>query len=1233
MASTCVDYNQTADDHQTLLVLIRHTGSQLPNQSFNHAYDKISRVDRIYVQGQKRNITIKYRKIYSSDFNSWGDFQSHRKVLGLVTIGKCSNHEEFGDLFSSYKSIKEEYASTIINSRLIVFGMNTDGSPIEKAQVDTNGNNENGGLIEGNTNCSNPDNCRTKCSCLNTTKEQDASLTPKVITPNVLETLDERVERETSDNVFTSPTDTAVTSNRSESFSSLKTEEKRPHSNSLTKESTGSEIVFYPNLETSGDLEERMKEFVTSLYFVLEGKRLDRSFERNDKMTLLCAPFEKKDYVGVDTDTKSFKKKCMGRLRKHLGDLCLQAAMPGEAILHYNTALDLLRSVNDFLWMGGCYEGLACSSVILGYPRVLPIGLKRNLSFQANSSSSISEIKSRTGSSYANGLDILPDSVSTAGVNIDDVVEKYKEAITLYSKFKNAAVIEMEACLKACRFLILQNKYLQASDFLQNVVYINPSSLEDDRIQRYITLSSLYSQIGFKRKAAFFRRVCGMHCVAPDSSPSWSQCYELLLQCLEGYLLSVNPKEIDRDHPSGWPVLQYRVLHELVYSARRMSNPQIAVRHMTLLVDIMLPHLSVSDQREAIMGLSTLTQKCPGNPQPIALDSGLILPPVPLLSLPTVRSFRLLPPSPHLQASKIDKSDVDSSPAVFIYSPFLSSTKKCNESKPDFKWVAGDICEANVQLVNPLADELKIFYMGLWTSDVDTEIFPASPVIPQDSGVMNIKLMVKPKAPGNLKVLGYTTVVCGVKSNCRLRDLVNLTPPMSEIVIEVIPPLPQLNLSCSLPKSTVFGAVSGADIVATGSAVLFAGQSTECIVTIQNISESPIEMLTVSLTTKSDVQGTVNRMLTWSQENIQSQLPLLPKHQLCFSLCINGDSDFLIPVEQPARSPMSQSSRRRSESVDQKDKTMDAVLSLQYSGGEGLKAGYKRQCSLALNLDILPSIYITQWDVHHIDSSTECRLCLDLLNISSHQIDVTFDTDKKIILEPQQMRRICMNVPRLDPEQISSSRAQIDHVPLHYRNKVLPDRYSEILANYVDIRWSMPAAKSCGKVGIEYIKWKPDQLFLLLTPNVRWEVQLNKKVFLSTSKFKFNVGEVVDVEVLLENTTGQDKGNSSLSIEASQSIDNGDLSMDDSSVSVIGCSALFIPQISANSVVRHSCSFIFFSPGWYFITIVCRQLNTCKVNEVHAEDSAQSGPRTAAASARLNSDWKCTVPVKFEIGR
>lgn len=50
---------------------------------------------------------------------------------------------------------------------------------------------------------------------------------------------------------------------------------------------------------------------------------------------------------------RSFRKKCQGRLRKHLADLCLQAGLPGEAILHYETAIDILRPVNDALWIGG----------------------------------------------------------------------------------------------------------------------------------------------------------------------------------------------------------------------------------------------------------------------------------------------------------------------------------------------------------------------------------------------------------------------------------------------------------------------------------------------------------------------------------------------------------------------------------------------------------------------------------------------------------------------------------------------------------------------------------------------------------------------------------------------------------------------------------------------------------------------------------------------------------------
>lgn len=40
-------------------------------------------------------------------------------------------------------------------------------------------------------------------------------------------------------------------------------------------------------------------------------------------------------------------------MRKHVGDLCLQAGMLQDALVHYHMAVELLRAVNDFLWLGG----------------------------------------------------------------------------------------------------------------------------------------------------------------------------------------------------------------------------------------------------------------------------------------------------------------------------------------------------------------------------------------------------------------------------------------------------------------------------------------------------------------------------------------------------------------------------------------------------------------------------------------------------------------------------------------------------------------------------------------------------------------------------------------------------------------------------------------------------------------------------------------------------------------
>lgn len=50
---------------------------------------------------------------------------------------------------------------------------------------------------------------------------------------------------------------------------------------------------------------------------------------------------------------RHYKKRCQGRMRKHVGDLCLQAGMLQDALVHYHMAVELLRGVNDFLWLGG----------------------------------------------------------------------------------------------------------------------------------------------------------------------------------------------------------------------------------------------------------------------------------------------------------------------------------------------------------------------------------------------------------------------------------------------------------------------------------------------------------------------------------------------------------------------------------------------------------------------------------------------------------------------------------------------------------------------------------------------------------------------------------------------------------------------------------------------------------------------------------------------------------------
>lgn len=52
--------------------------------------------------------------------------------------------------------------------------------------------------------------------------------------------------------------------------------------------------LFYPTGDHAVNIESQLQEFVSSLFWVLESKRLDKSQEKLERPPLLCAPFERK---------------------------------------------------------------------------------------------------------------------------------------------------------------------------------------------------------------------------------------------------------------------------------------------------------------------------------------------------------------------------------------------------------------------------------------------------------------------------------------------------------------------------------------------------------------------------------------------------------------------------------------------------------------------------------------------------------------------------------------------------------------------------------------------------------------------------------------------------------------------------------------------------------------------------------------------------------------------------
>uniref|UniRef100_A0A3P8S3W0 Trafficking protein particle complex subunit 9 n=1 Tax=Amphiprion percula TaxID=161767 RepID=A0A3P8S3W0_AMPPE len=934
------DYMQCAEDHQTVLVVVQPVGI-VPEDQFFKIYKRIASVSQVSIRDSQRLLYIRYRHHYLPENNEWGDFQTHRKVVGLISITTCASAKEWPQTAERFHGQKEVYSSTLYDSRLLVFGL--QGEITEQQRTD---------------------------------------------------------------------------------------------------------VAFYPNFEECSDVEKRVEDFVESIFIVLESKRLDRATDKSgDKIPLLCVPFEKKDFVGLDTDSRHYKKRCQGRMRKHVGDLCLQAGMLQDALVHYHMAVELLRGVNDFLWLGAALEGLCSASVIFHYPGGTAgktAGRKPSISQPADAGK-----RHRPGALTANG--ISADTSTEIGrakncLSPEDIIEKYKEAISYYGKYKNAGVIELEACVKAVRVLAIQKRAREASEFLQNAVYINLGQLsEEEKIQRYSILSELYELIGFHRKSAFFKRVAAMQCVAPTiPEPGWRACYKLLLETLPGYSLSLDPKDFSKGTHRGWAAVQMRLLHELVYASRRMGNPGLSVRHLSFLLQTMLDFLSDQEKKEVTQSLENYTSKCPGGMEVITLPDGLKLPPVPFTKLPIVRSVRLLnlPVSlrPHKVKGLLGQNMSTASP--FIYSPIIMHNRgeeRCK--KIDFQWVQGDVCEVQLMVYNPMPYELRVENMGLLTSGVEFESLPAALSLPAESGLYPVTLVGVPRTAGNITVNGYHTSVFGVTSDCLLEGLVGVKT--GGCLVEVIPSLPRLQLSTSLPRSAhTAQPMSKEELSSTVSVQLFNGEMQQLTITLENIGSEDIETLELTSKTVSTKEKVFGEFLSWELEDALSHLPLKPGQAVTLAVSIKVKLDFSgqenllqdlnddgisvtgLPISSPLRQvlkPRPETKPISSESGKAEYshiKTLEAVLNFKYSGGAGKVEGYYRELSLGVHVDVEPSVFFTRVSTLPATSTRQCHLLLDIFNPTEHELTVSAKNNQDLVLHASECQRMAIQVDKFDFESL-----------------------------------------------------------------------------------------------------------------------------------------------------------------------------------------------------------------------
>lgn len=115
-----IDFGQTFLDHRSILVLVKKLGS-INEDEFSQLFDDISQLRTVELPNS-RTVHLRYTRHISHQFVDWGSFHTHKKLLGILSIARCSPEKDLATIKEAHEKLKTWYSNTSLDSRCFLLG-------------------------------------------------------------------------------------------------------------------------------------------------------------------------------------------------------------------------------------------------------------------------------------------------------------------------------------------------------------------------------------------------------------------------------------------------------------------------------------------------------------------------------------------------------------------------------------------------------------------------------------------------------------------------------------------------------------------------------------------------------------------------------------------------------------------------------------------------------------------------------------------------------------------------------------------------------------------------------------------------------------------------------------------------------------------------------------------------------------------------------------------------------